>query len=151
MEVTVVNRTEFSVNSKIIEDICDWLEGKIEPGYSEISLVFVNDREISRLNEKYYGREGPTDVLAFFYDREAEIFLNPYQHRRQAPEYDNSFSQELVENIVHAFLHLAGYDHTKEDDEEHLQLQKKLMIEFKNWQTGTVIENKNQTGSSGEM
>ena len=151
MKITIINRTEFIHDRDALEGVCDWLGEEIDLDYGAVSLVFVDDGEISRLNEKFYHREGITDVLAFPYEEEAEIFLNPYQHRRQASEFGNSFSQETVENIIHALLHLAGYDHTEAGDRQHLKLQKTLMGKFEKKETGAVIAVENETGNSGEM
>ncbi|MGM0381276.1 MAG: rRNA maturation RNase YbeY [bacterium] len=131
MKIILINQTEFSLAESSLEKICLWLVGEIDFNPREVSLVFVDDKEISQLNEKYYGREGVTDVLAFPYgDDTAEIFLNLYQQRRQAADFANSFNEEVVENIIHAFLHLVGYDHTREDDGEHLARQAELMEKF---------------------
>lgn len=128
-EITVTNRTDFKVRASGLEDLLELLESRLDSPPGELSFVFVGDEEISRLNVEYYGREGVTDVLAFPYEPDfAEIILNPYQHHRQADKFDNNLNQETVENIIHALLHLAGLDHTsEEDDGEHLDRQHNLM------------------------
>jgi len=132
MEITVINKTKFTLDNRELKVVCNWLEKEINSLPGEVSLVFIADEEISKLNKKFYHRQGVTDVLAFPYENNmAEIFLNPYQHRRQAEEYGNSFPEEVVENILHAFLHLAGYDHTENDDNRHLDRQQEVMNKFK--------------------
>ena len=39
------------------------LDHQEKPQNTEVSLSFVTDEEIARLNEQYRGKEGPTDVL----------------------------------------------------------------------------------------
>ncbi len=149
MEITAINRTGFNVDVAELEKLIELLEPEITSLPGEISVVFVDDPEISRLNEKYYGREGITDVLAFPYENNfSEIILNPYQHRRQAEKYDNTFNEETIENIIHALLHLAGYDHTSaEDGEKHLDRQHNLMDYIAESGFPPVIsaDNKNRT------
>ena len=41
------------------------LDHQEKPQNTEVSLSFVTDGEIARLNEQYRGKEGPTDVLSF--------------------------------------------------------------------------------------
>jgi probable rRNA maturation factor len=143
MKLTVNNHSDYSVKKQEVENFCRRLAG--ENGIDlpqEISVVFVDDETIARLNEKYYNRSGITDVLAFDYGEElAEIILNPSQHQRQAKQFDNSFSEEVAENIIHAFLHLSGYDHTREDDRQlHLKKQKELMEKYKKKPIPELIE-----------
>ncbi len=144
MELTVNNHSDYSVKEQEVKKFCQQLAGENEMDLpDEISVVFVDDEEITRLNEKYYNRSGITDVLAFDYGEDlAEIILNPSQHQRQAKRFSNSFSEEVAENIIHAFLHISGYDHTREDNQQlHLEKQKKLMEKYKKESIPELIEN----------
>ena len=109
-------------------------------------MVLVDDPEIFRLNEKYYGRAAVTDVLAFPYGGEfAELVLNPAQHARQAQEFGNSPAEEFLENILHGLLHLGGYDHTVEADRgRHLERQAELMqgLKVAEWAKKIELETK---------
>ncbi|MFB6356538.1 MAG: rRNA maturation RNase YbeY [bacterium] len=129
MKTEINNLTAVRIDSNELKSLCDELfkRGQGLPG--EISIAIVDDKEMKRLNEKYYGSSGTTDVLSFRYeDGSGEIVLNPYQHKRQSDHYDNTVNQEFVENLVHGFLHLAGYDHKSEDDDgRHLNEQNQIM------------------------
>ena len=134
MELTCINETVFSVDEQNIEKLCEWItEQSTVELPAEISIVFVSEQRMAELNQRYYGHRGATDVLTFPYDNDvAEIILNPAQIQNQAPQFTNSFSEELAENIIHSFLHLSGYDHTKEKGKsKHLSRQKELMTALK--------------------
>ena len=90
---------------------------------AELSLVFVNDREIERLNRKWRGLDKPTDVLAFA-QREGEfadpddpmlgdIVISVETAGRQAEEMGHSLEEEIDILIIHGLLHLLGYEHTR--------------------------------------
>ena len=95
----------------------------------EISLLFCGDALCSRYNRVWFGRNRPTDVIAFP-DGEAgywgDILVNVRQARRQAAALRIPLLQELKRLAVHGFLHLHGYDHTA-DRGAMTSLQEKLV------------------------
>lgn len=140
MKIAVHNETEFNFNRRGIEEIIEWLNKEHPAESSEFSIAFVVDETMEQLHEKYYGEEGTTDILTFDYDDDTlEIVLNPYQNRRQAPEANNSFNEEIIVNLVHGYLHGLGYDHTV-DDGEHLRVQGHL-VERLNQKELTLVNN----------
>ncbi|MFV1950632.1 MAG: rRNA maturation RNase YbeY [Nitrospinota bacterium] len=95
--------------------------GDLNEQDSELSIIFVNDQEIKRLNKIYRGVERPTDVLSFS-QREGDFSeINPQilgdivisidTASRQALDKGHSLEEEIYILIVHGFLHLIGYDH----------------------------------------
>ncbi len=98
---------------------------------AELSVALVDEQEMRRLNERYTGEEGPTDVLAFPLaederegsERESDgsvllgdVILCPSVAARDARDYSTTLERELSLLLVHGTLHLLGYDHA--DDEE---------------------------------
>lgn len=127
MKVEINNLTDFPVKDSEIVRLIEWL-AETEPTPAEtVSVAFVDDDRMKEMNEKFYNEKGTTDVLTFIYgDETIEITLNPYQHRRQASDVDNTLNEETTENLVHGYLHACGYDHL-EDEGEHLRRQRELM------------------------
>lgn len=112
------------------------LESERRPDATEVSVSFVDDAVIAELNEKYRGKQGPTDVLSFECDNledgfpEGEgaqgyllgdIVIAPDVAARQAAEYGHGFLEEVDLLVVHGVLHLCGYDHI--DDEEAREME----------------------------
>ena len=96
-----------------------------EDAGGEISVGVVDDDEIRRLNEKFLGRDGVTDVLSFPYendDREisGEIVVNAEVAARQAAERSHTPEDETLLYVVHGLLHMLGYDDHKEDEAERM-------------------------------
>jgi probable rRNA maturation factor len=90
---------------------------------TELSVVFVDDDEMRRLNATYRSLDRPTDVLAFAMTEGAFGDLNPgllgdvvistQTAQRQAERAGRSGDDELDALLVHGILHLIGYDHER--------------------------------------
>lgn len=94
-------------------------------GPAEISVTFVDNAEIARLNEQYRGKAQPTDVLSFplgengKYDINQEtgaamlgdIVISMERAMEQAEIYGHSLQREVAFLTVHSMFHLLGYDH----------------------------------------
>lgn len=94
-------------------------------GAAEISVRFVDNEEIHKLNKEFRQVDSPTDVLSFplgengQYDINndtgakmlGDIVISVEKAEAQAQEYDHSFQREMAFLTVHSMLHLLGYDH----------------------------------------
>ena len=113
-------------------------------GDTEVSILYVDELTIADLNNRFLGRDGPTDVLAFPIDEEpmeggrspdsggtgpgfnpspdeaptllGDVVICPSVAHRNAPEHAGTYDDELALLLVHGILHLLGLDH--EDPEE---------------------------------
>ena len=94
-------------------------------GSVEISVRFVDDEEIQRLNLSYRNKDASTDVLSFPMGENGEYDVNldtgakilgdiviSLEHAvKQADMYGHSLQREIGFLTVHSMLHLLGYDH----------------------------------------
>ena len=80
---------------------------------NNIAVWLISDRRISRLHLQFLDKIGPTDVITF---HDGEIFISVETARRNAREFSNSLTSEIKLNIVHALLHLHGFDDQKPAD-----------------------------------
>lgn len=90
---------------------------------AELSIAFVGDAEMERLNLEYLSHEGTTDVISFPLSRPGEpvvgdVYVGADQARRQAEELGVPLTEELLRLAVHGTLHVLGYDHPEGDDRE---------------------------------
>jgi len=84
-----------------------------------ITVSIVSGPEIKKLNNKYRGKDRPTDVLSFNLDEKlpngdfmlGEVIVNKDQAKRQAKDYENSYKEEIAELVEHGVLHLLGVNH----------------------------------------
>jgi probable rRNA maturation factor len=129
-------------------------------GDAELSMLFVDEKAMSDLNERFLGRTGPTDVLAFPMDDEliesgrqpdqggrgpgspaepsdapilvGDVVICPRVAERQAREHVIAVEDEMTLLVVHGVLHLLGFDH--EEDEEAVVMERRereLMMRFR--------------------
>ncbi len=88
-------------------------EGKME---SEISLVFVDNPTIHRLNRRYLKHDEPTDVLTFPLSDPGskklvgELVIGVEVARAEAANRGHDVQAELALYVIHGLLHLCGYD-----------------------------------------
>ncbi|MBQ3004408.1 MAG: rRNA maturation RNase YbeY [Clostridia bacterium] len=92
---------------------------------AEVSVRFVDNEEIKRLNSQYRNIDRETDVLSFPLGENGVYDINPDTGAKllgdivismekafeQADLYDHSLQREIGFLTVHSMLHLLGYDH----------------------------------------
>jgi len=105
---------------------------------AEISVRFVDNDEIQRLNAEHRQKDEVTDVLSFplgidgVYDVNhdsgasllGDIVICLPRAQRQAQVYGHTFQREMAYLTVHSMLHLLGYDH-KQGGIESVRMREK--------------------------
>lgn len=82
----------------------------------QLSLVFVSDRVIKKINARHLRHPYVTDVIAFTLSEppkeplEGEIYIGLEQAARQAKAYRVSLTNEILRLAAHGLLHVLGYD-----------------------------------------
>ncbi|MCZ2144861.1 MAG: rRNA maturation RNase YbeY [Anaerolineales bacterium] len=112
------------------------------------ALKISDDASIRKLNKAYRGLDEATDVLSFetdFIDLETgarfigDIVISIEKAQAQAAERGFSLQEELEMLLVHAVLHLNGYDHLEEADLEEMgNLQDEILIAIGNPLLGSI-------------
>lgn len=117
MEI-VTHHPRLRVSYRSVERVVSVCAAALLPGNFFMSLALLTDKEMTRINEKYTGRQGSTDVLAFSLGsmsnretREGEILISLDRANKQAKMKDVRLVLEVTRLIVHAMVHLAGFDH----------------------------------------
>ena len=124
------------------------LEQEDAPANSEVSLAFVDDARMAKLNEEFRGKQGPTDVLSFecdglddefdpafegFAGEDAvfelgDIIIAPDVAARQSVDFGHSLEAEVSLLLVHGLLHLLGYDHIEDDEAEEMEARERALL-----------------------
>lgn len=95
------------------------------PEQAEISISFISNDEMKRVNKEFRNVDAVTDVISFplgengVYDRNPEsgalllgdIVISLQKAQQQAELYGHSLQREVAYLTVHSVLHLLGYDH----------------------------------------
>jgi len=82
---------------------------------AELGVHLVGPREMARVNEAFLGHEGSTDVITFDHGSTAgrlhgECFISVADAVAQAGDFGTSWDAEVVRYVIHAILHLRGFD-----------------------------------------
>lgn len=118
-----------------------------ELGFPEqsVTICFVSDPAMARMNRKFREKAGATDVLSFPVRRRrirrqpspvsakqksandyiGDIVISPETAQRYAQKHSRRLAAELRVLILHGMIHLAGYDH-EVDDGEMMRLERRL-------------------------
>lgn len=135
--------------TELVERVCAYtLESEEFGAPAEISVTFVDNEEIQRLNAQHRNIDRVTDVLSFpmlDFDEAAEEEIDPdtgetvlgdivislERAAAQAEEYGHSLSREVAFLTAHSMLHLLGYDHeTADEEKEMFDKQEKILSEL---------------------
>ncbi|MBU3159135.1 rRNA maturation RNase YbeY [Clostridium frigoris] len=132
----------------VIKDVIEYtlIEEKLFVD-NEVSVIFIDNEEIRKINKKHREIDKITDVLSFpmlnypenkvfkevyinykfdqsdLYDDKlviGDVALSLEKSKEQSEEFGHSFIRECAYLTVHSVLHLLGYDHMEET-------QKKVM------------------------
>lgn len=108
----------------------------------EVSVSFVDKKEIRRLNNSYRDNDLVTDVLSFPMDFDDEdisdiiclgdIVICVDRVKEQAKEFCHSEEREASYLAVHSFLHLIGYDHIDKEDKEVMRREEENIMDILN-------------------
>jgi probable rRNA maturation factor len=94
------------------------------------AVCLVSDAEMARMNQRFRGKRGTTDVLSFPVNANGDgrraarskaagflgdIAISPETARRNAKRYGRTLADELRVLVLHGALHLMGYDHETDD------------------------------------
>jgi probable rRNA maturation factor len=123
---------------------------------TEVSLLFVDEATIASLNERFLDKPGPTDVLSFPIEDEADrsgrspdeggtgpgsiepdsgrllllgdVVICPAVAARNAVDHGVSLDDELALLVVHGILHLLGMDHEVEAEAERMERREQQLL-----------------------
>ncbi len=125
MRISVNNIPEFKIEilrtaRKVI---------KSEKLSGDLSITFIDDKEMKRLNRKYTNRSSTTDVLSFHFDGVPELMGDIYISLQQAKrQKEKDLLSELKLLTVHGILHLAGYNDRTEDEKKEMREKEKYYL-----------------------
>lgn len=93
----------------------------------DLSLVIVGNTRSQKLNATYRGKAKSTNILSFPLSKmEGEIFLNLNVAKKEAPQFDKTYTEFVAYLVIHGMLHLKGHSHGSTME----RLEKKFLHEF---------------------
>ena len=105
-----------------------------------LNLVFVDDKNIKKINKEYRKENKTTDVLTFVNSIKnkknvneiyCDIFFSAETIKQDAKKNIINFYDHITHLMIHCFLHVNGYDHKKETDFIKMKnLEEKILKKF---------------------
>lgn len=127
--VSVANPYEYPLEFQRLKDAARAvLEGEGVKA-CKVTLAFVDNPHIHRLNKQFLDHDEPTDVLTFPYTEpgakslEGEVVIGFEVAKEYAADRGHDVNLELLLYVVHGCLHLCGYDDT--DDRSAAEMRTK--------------------------
>tara|TARA_Y100001935_G_scaffold113967_1_gene94468 strand:- start:43 stop:504 length:462 start_codon:yes stop_codon:yes gene_type:complete len=89
------------------------------------TLLLSNNKNIKKLNKDFRNKNKPTDILSFPLEKKTKISKNiylgdiiiSYNYLDKPKSQDlKLFKEKVIKIFIHGFLHLLGFDHSKNKD-----------------------------------
>jgi probable rRNA maturation factor len=133
--IEIINQQDrYWLNARKYKDLLKRLSTHYKLDDPEITLVFVDNRAIKKLNKKYLKKDAPTDVLSFPMGEKSadgkfylgDIVISVSQAFKQCFSQEHGLERELELLTIHGFLHLLGYEHSEGIEEEEEKIENLL-------------------------
>ena len=106
-----------------------------------VSISFVSDGRIAKLNRERLNRTGPTDVLAFDLtepglplERVGDVYISKDTALANSIRFGVSPEEELMRLVIHGLLHVLGYrDDNAEEARKMNRVQAGTLKEFQSF------------------
>jgi probable rRNA maturation factor len=124
----IVNRQRgVTVPVKALEDFFERVRKELRFPQNAVTIQFISDAAMARLNQSFRHKRGTTDVLSFPVNDGGgphrpspyigDIAISPQTARRNARRFSRTLPAEMRILILHGMLHLAGFDHETDHGE----------------------------------
>ncbi|GLI35116.1 rRNA maturation RNase YbeY [Desulforhabdus amnigena] len=122
-----VNQSRIEINPELLEKKAEQILNAL--GYTdvELSIMIVDDEEMTHINREYRKIDSTTDVLSFpmwegdfgdvCMDLLGDVVISAPTAELMSREHGLPFSAIMDLLLVHGILHLVGYDHERGDEE----------------------------------
>lgn len=104
----------------------------------EVNVIFVDEKEILRINKTFLQHHYVTDVISFNHERPpfktnepwafGDIYVCYGVARKNAAEFKHTILQEMMMYVVHGALHLSGMDDHAPEDRAEMDRQAERII-----------------------
>ena len=148
IQLNFINETNKTINIDIFNILISETQKEIPNLTSkfnktgEINIIIVNDDKIHEINHKYRDKDMPTDVISFAYLESeitediqtviGDIFISIDTAKRQAEKNNHSLMKEIAVLTIHGFLHLFGFDHQNDEQENKMESHAKKILSSDN-------------------
>ena len=131
-------QTRVKLNQKILKDNIIKILKILNIRKAQLSVAFVNDYKIRRLNKKYRKKDRITDVLAFNMLEDGahnsgrilgEVVISTDTAAKNAKRFKASLKDEINLYLIHGILHLKGYEDETKKDFRRMKLKQEEILD----------------------
>jgi probable rRNA maturation factor len=121
VKVEIANlQKHYKIKDNKIKQVVKEVLGK-KSSSAKLSVAFVGNNEIKKLNKKYFNSDDVTDVIAFPLDNykntlNGEIVVSVETAVDTAVKENVDVEGEIILYVVHGLLHLLGYSDVNRED-----------------------------------
>ena len=125
--------TDFSLEHELaITDLLNTVAVSKEKSINKFFFYFVSEAKIQQVNNDHLSHDFVTDVITFDYSEgkeiNAEAFICPEEAFKNAKTYKQPHENEIVRLILHALLHVLGYDDKTEKKRKKMREQENSFL-----------------------
>lgn len=127
----------YFLTEKAKKDISYLISNEIDNNFN-VSIYFIDEKDMKNINKKYRGKDYATNVLSFAYQETeetsteimnlGEVLICQEEVEKDAKEKKISNNKELYFVLIHGLLHLLGYDHNDDDEEREMQKKEQFYL-----------------------
>lgn len=116
------------ITEKVGRDVIQLVEHEEQCSFEFLELVYVDEQEITEVNQEYLEKDYITDIITFRYDEdetrgaiEGTIFCCAPRISEQAKEFNETEESEFLRIFIHGLLHLNGYEDDTPEKKEKMR------------------------------
>lgn len=140
MEIQIYpDRSDLEQFTTILSELAGWIVEELGLEVAWADIILTDDQTLRKMHKNYLNDNTLTDVMTFNLSDtaaiEAEIYISADRVSQQASRFKTTMRNELMRMVIHAFLHLAGYDDKTESKrklmktrEEHFLLEAERVL-----------------------
>lgn len=127
------------VDLKELENLLTFALNKEDVQNASVNVILVDNDMIRKINREYREKDYATDVISFALEEGLEfpnggirilgdIYISVEKAEEQGNLYEHGFRREISFLAIHGLLHLLGYNHETEEEEEVMFGRQELIL-----------------------
>lgn len=127
-------RTDFRSRMRLRAFIQLILEEIGKKSSGSVTIVFLGEEDLLRINKEYLNHDYHTDIITFDYECrkkgcvEAELYISIDRVAENAKELNVTKKEEMHRVIFHGLLHLCRYNDKSEEEKEEMQRMEDMLL-----------------------
>ena len=125
--------TDFSLNNEsAVAKLLDTIIVSKGKSIDKLFFYFVSETKMQQVNSNHLNHDFVTDVITFDYSDDkgsrAEAVICPSEVLKNAKIYKQPAENEVVRVVLHALLHVLGYDDKTKKSRQEMRKQEDCLL-----------------------